>query len=88
MDTKNLQKIVKGFANHRRIRIMELLDKSSGISLTEISQALKVNLKTISEHTRRLSQSGIVSKNYKGRVVIHKLSEQGSYILTFLRKLE
>jgi DNA-binding transcriptional ArsR family regulator len=88
VNTKTLQGIVKGFANHRRIEIMELLDKNSGLSVTDISERLKVNLKTISEHIRRLTASGLVIKKYKGAAVLHSLSPLGLSILKFLRTLE
>jgi DNA-binding transcriptional ArsR family regulator len=87
MDYKRLEKIVKGFANHRRIEILELLSKRTA-SLSQISTILKVNLKTIAEHTRRLESAGLIEKKYKGREVVHTISNLGINILTFLRKLE
>lgn len=88
LKTKNLQRIVKGFANHRRIQIMELLNSYPEISVSEISTRLKVNFKTVSEHTRRLELSGLVLKRYKGQSVLHVLSPLGNNILKFLRILE
>ena len=88
MNTYELQNIVKGFANHRRIQIMDLLDKKPGLSLTDISETLGINFKTASEHVKRLELSGLVSKRYKGRKVIHELTGLGKKILTFLRMLE
>ena len=88
LKTKKLQSIVKGFANHRRIQIMELLKGYPEISVSEISARLKVNFKTISEHTRRLALSGLVLKRYKGSNVLHALSPLGNNILKFLRILE
>jgi len=88
LKTKKLQRIVKGFANHRRIQIMELLDRHPEISVSEISSKLNVNFKTISEHTRRLALSRLVFKRYKGSSVLHVLSPLGNNILKFLRILE
>lgn len=88
LKTKKLQRIVKGFANHRRIQIMELLSSYPEISVSEISTRLKVNFKTVSEHTRRLALSGLVLKRYKGQFVLHALSPLGNNILKFLRILE
>jgi Mn-dependent DtxR family transcriptional regulator len=87
VDYKHLEKIVKGFSNHRRIQTLEYLETRPA-SLSEISAALKVNLKTIAEHTRRLDSAGLIAKKYKGREVVHKISQLGNDILTFLRKLE
>ena len=86
--TRHLERIVKGFANHRRIQIIELLEKYPELSLKEISSKLKINIKTASEHTRRLTIPGLVFKRNRGNNVLHKLSPLGLFILKFLRKLE
>ena len=85
---KDLEKIVKGFANHRRIEILTLLEKQPNLSVWEIADKLHVNFKTISEHTRRLANAGLVWKANKGSAVRHVLSDQGKTILKFLRTLE
>ena len=88
LKTRRLERIVKGYANHRRIQIMELMEKEPELSLAEISAKLKVNIKTASEHIRRLAIAGLVLKRNRANNVLHKLSPQGSSILKFLRKLE
>ena len=88
LKTRELERIVKGFANHRRIEILELLEKSPELSIIEISQTLKVNFKTVSEHVRRLAISGLVLKRNQGPSVRHKISPQAKLILKFLRTLE
>jgi len=88
LKTRQLEKIVKGFANHRRIEIMNLLSKSPNLPLFEIADRVKINFKTASEHVRRLSIAGLVDKRYKGSKVYHKLSKIGNDILKFLRILE
>lgn len=90
-DNKNfrqLERLVKGFANHRRIEILELLAKRPELSVFEIARELKVNFKTISEHTRRLATAGLVLKRSAGSAVRHKLSDRAQAILKFLRTLE
>lgn len=88
LNTRHLERVVRGFSNHRRIQILELLDKNPELSVAEISQKLKVNFKTISEHTRRLAISGLVLKRNQGAAVRHKLSPLGVSTLKFLRTLE
>jgi len=83
-----LERIVKGFANHRRIEIMSLLAKEPELSVAQITERLKINLKTASEHIRRLAIAGLVLKRSDGNNVRHKLSERGEGILKFLRILE
>jgi DNA-binding transcriptional ArsR family regulator len=85
---RQLERIVRGFSNHRRIQMMSLLSAFPELSLSEIAQKLKINLKTASEHVRRLAISGLVLKRNQGKNVRHKLSDRGVFILTFLRTLE
>ncbi len=85
---RELERIVKGFANHRRIRILELLDKNPELSVAEITEKLEGNFKTISEHIRRLAISDLVMKRSDGLSIRHKLTDRGKSILKFLRILE
>lgn len=82
---KKIEKVIKGFANHRRIQILELLDKNSGMSVDGISQNLKVGFFTISDHIRKLADAGLVEKNNKGRFVINTITKRGKYILSFCK---
>jgi len=83
-----LERIVKGVANHRRIEILELLKKKPELSLADISEILNVNFKTISEHIKRLAVAGFILKRYEGHNVRHKLTDRGLVVLKFLRTLE
>ncbi|EKD56149.1 MAG: hypothetical protein ACD_58C00288G0006 [uncultured bacterium] len=77
---KKLERVYKGVANHRRIEIMFLIDKHNELSLNEISELIKCNLKTISEHTKRLYLAGLVNKRHYGNNVLHSLSPYGDKI--------
>ncbi len=88
MDWRKKERIVKGAANHRRLEILDLLNKKPELSVDEIATGLKINFKTASEHIRRLYLSGLVVKRYDARNVRHKLTKRGCNILTFLRMLE
>ena len=83
-----LERIVKGFANHRRIQILELLKHQPELSLIDISKQLEINFKTASEHIRRLAISGLVVKRSDGSSIRHKVTDRGIVILKFLRTLE
>jgi DNA-binding transcriptional ArsR family regulator len=85
---RRLEGVVRGFSNHQRIQIMDFLDKNPEYSVDEISEALKVNFKTISGHLKRLAISGLVKKRSDSVNIRHKLSERGSEVLTFLRRLK
>lgn len=85
---RQLERIVKGFANHRRIQMLELLEKEPELSVLEIAEELKINFKTASEHIRRLAISGLVMKRSDGSYIRHKLTGRGLSILKFSRILE
>jgi DNA-binding transcriptional ArsR family regulator len=85
--TKRLERIVKGFANHRRIEILELLSAHPDLCVGEISEKLQIELKTASEHVRRLVQAGLVSKRYRRREVHLNLVGRAQDILGFLSRL-
>lgn len=83
-----LERIIKGVSNHRRIEILELLKKRPELSVADISEILDVNFKTVSEHIRRLAIAGLILKRHDGNSVRHKLTDRGLTILKFLRILE
>lgn len=85
---RRLERIVKGFANHRRIEIMELLRKEPELSVIEIAEELNINFKTASDHIRRLAIADLVMKRSDQSSVRHKLTGRGNMILKFLRTLE
>ena len=74
---KTLERYYKGVSNHHRIEILMLLQKTSGLTLTEIADTLKCNFKTMSEHTKRLHAAGLIQKEYRGNYVMHYLSPYG-----------
>ena len=81
---KQLERHLKGLANHRRIEVLRLVKKSDGITLDEIGERLGCNIKTLSEHVRRLTLAGLVEKKYQGRRVAHSLSPYGARFLSFI----
>jgi len=86
--SKQLERHFKGIANHRRIDILFLIEKYPGIIVEDISRMLRCNFKTISEHTRRLVQAGLVNKAYQGRSVQHNLSPYGETIAKLIKTFQ
>ena len=82
---KQMERHLKGIANHYRIEILLLISECSGITLDNIVETLDANQKTIGEHTRRLYQSGLIQKKYRGRFVEHTLSPYGKLFVRFLK---
>ncbi len=82
-----LERIMKGVANHRRIEILELLEKNPEMSLASISKVLNVNFRTASDHIRKLAVAGFVVKRSEGLTVRHKITIKGMSVLNFLKTL-
>jgi predicted transcriptional regulator len=82
---KQLERHLKGVANHRRIEILLLVAERGGITMEEISEALTCNFKTISMHTQKLVQAGLLNKKYVGRQVAHDLSPYGITLSRFIK---
>lgn len=82
--SKQMERHLKGVANHWRISILLLISKEKDLSVENISSALDGNIKTISDHIMKLLHSGLINKKYKGRSVIHSLSPYGKRFVKFL----
>ena len=82
---KQLERYFKGVANHNRIAILLVVEKSEGITVDGIASDLDANFKTISQHTRKLVRSGLLNKMYRGREVAHTLSPYGKSFLRFMK---
>lgn len=83
-----MERIVKGFANHNRIKILELLDKEPDLSVQEISGKIKSEFKNVSAHITKMFNVGLVKKKSEGNIVRHRLSLRGKSILQFVRIIE
>ena len=83
-----LERLVRGFSNHRRIEMLDLMENRPEMSVAGIAEALKINFKTASEHIRRLAIAGLVLKRSDGNSIRHKLTDRAVSILKFLRILE
>lgn len=81
---QQLERHLKGVANHWRIEILYTIDKHDGLTLDQVAQEVGGNLKTIAVHTQKLVQAGLVNKKYRGRAVAHSLSPYGKRMLKLL----
>lgn len=78
---------MKGTANHRRLAILFLLSKNPGLSVELIASNLNISFVTASSHSQKLERSGLISKKYVGRTVVHNITKRGKDILTLCRML-
>lgn len=81
---KQLERCFKGLSNHHRLDVLILVGKNSGITVEGIAKKLDRNFSTISVHTQKMVQAGLLDKTYMGRAVAHSLSPYGKKFLKFV----
>ena len=84
---RQLERIVRGFASHRRLQILDLLKREPELSVEEITEKLKIGYNNASDHVRKLAIAGLVMKRNEGSTVRHKLTPRGEAILVFCKTL-
>jgi DNA-binding transcriptional ArsR family regulator len=87
-DYRRLERIVKGFANHRRIQILDLLKRTPELSVDEIADRLGIGYENASDHIRKMAMAGLLLKRSDGNSVRHRLTARAESILVFCKKLE
>ena len=85
---EQMERHLKGMANHYRIEILLLIEDRQKVTLEQIVKALGANEKTLGEHTRRLVNAGLLNKRYRGRNVEHTLSPYGKIFVRFLKSFQ
>ncbi len=83
-----LERIIKGFANHRRLQIMDLLKREPELSVDEIAERLRIGYTNASDHIRKMAIAGLLMKRYEGNNVRHKLTPRAESILVFCKRLQ
>ncbi|MEK7567779.1 MAG: winged helix-turn-helix domain-containing protein [Patescibacteria group bacterium] len=85
---RKIERVVKGFANHRRIQILDLLLKEPELSVDNVAEKLNIGYENASDHIRKLAVAGLVMKRNDGSSVRHKLTPRAESILVFCKRLQ
>ena len=85
---RQTEQIIKGFANHRRLQILDLLRREPELSVDQISERLKIGYENASDHIRKMVIAGLVMKRSDGPYVRHKLTPRADIVLAFCKKLQ
>ena len=83
---RRVERVIKGFSNHRRIQILGLLSERPEMTLQDIVMATRSTRQATSEHVRKMTIAGLVMKQYDGRFVRHRLTERGSWALAVVKE--
>ena len=60
------EKILKALANKKRLEILKLLTKNSGLGVIEIAKEINLHFKSTSKHLQKLSEAGLVKSIREG----------------------
>jgi len=74
MNTKKLTRVLKALANERRLKIICLLKKEE-ITVSELSEELKVSIKSVSKHLQKLEREGVVKRKHVNKYVYYRLTD-------------
>ncbi len=74
--TKEIARILKALANHRRLEILSVLKKKKDITVGEIAQDIHLSFKSTSRHLAVLATAGIVDKEQIGLEVYYEISPE------------
>ena len=88
LNYRNVERLIKGVANHNRLKILELLKKSPELSVMDISDKLKIGYENTSDHIRKMAIAGLLMKRSDGPNVRHKLTPRADIILAFCKRLK
>lgn len=88
IEHRKVERVVKGFANHNRLRILELLERKPELSVAQIAEELSMGYENTSDHIRKLAIAGLLIKRNDGPSVLHKLTSRAKSILVFCKKLQ
>ena len=87
-ESRKLERIIKGFASHRRLQILELLSRQPELSVLDISERLQMGYENASDHVRKMAVAGLLLKRNEGPAVRHKLTPRAESILVFCKRLQ
>ncbi len=73
-----LEKILKAFANRRRILILKYLKKESEATVSEIAGTIKLSFRATSQHLRILAGLDIIEREQRSLNAYYRLSKNQS----------
>ncbi|MDP2631263.1 MAG: metalloregulator ArsR/SmtB family transcription factor [Candidatus Uhrbacteria bacterium] len=75
---KDLEKILKGLANRRRLSILWHLKKRKTASVGELAEAIDLSFNATSKHLAKLKALGVIHREQYGKKVVYHISPEQS----------
>lgn len=76
MDVRSIEKLYKAVANKRRLVILQILSRQSGLSVMDLAAKLKLTFRSTSKHLQLLAAEGLVEPKSSGKFVLYQISSE------------
>ena len=81
---KNLERLLKALANHRRLAIIKYLKKNKEATVGDIANHIKLSFKATSKHLGVLFMVDIVEKEQRSLQMWYRLPAQPHHISKYI----
>lgn len=71
---KQLERILKALANHRRLTIIQTLSRERELPVTEVAGTIKLSLTSTSKHLNLLYRLDVVDRRQENLTVYYRLA--------------
>ncbi len=69
-----MERLLRAFANKRRLMILGLLKERKKMSVTELAYGIKLSLRSTSRHLSVLSHADLVDREQRGLTVFYTIA--------------
>jgi len=76
-----LERQYKALANSRRLRILSLIKHHGMLTVTEISESIRLKIKPTSKHLQILEAAHMLDKKRRGKYILYMFPEKKSGLL-------
>ncbi len=81
---KQLERIMKGFGNNRRLRIVRALTKEKELSVGDIAERIGLSFTATSKHLNMLYKLDILDHKQKSLVVYYRIADNLSDLVKYI----
>jgi DNA-binding transcriptional ArsR family regulator len=79
---KELEKIMKAFANSRRLTIVHFLKKENEATVRCIAKEINLSFRATSRHLRKLAACNILEKEQRKTEVFYRITRNPSFAMS------
>ena len=85
MKNNDLEKILKSFANRRRLMTLKYLEGRGRASVGQIAEKIRLSFRSTSKHLSVMLASGVIIKKQTGRYVFYELNGRNKTAIKILK---